>query len=76
MTNDPTDAPIHVLRNAAAEAGDLEQVAICDVALYGCPNEQTARLLAPDEQDRINALTMGAARSACARVIADWKAQS
>lgn len=35
MTNQITPAQIRKLSNEAAEAGDLEQVAICDRALAG-----------------------------------------
>lgn len=76
-----TDDQIETLRDEAGAAGDLVQVAICDVALAGglaeiaeIPHETRAALEAlgiiPEHID-----ADVRARAECARVIADAEAQ-
>lgn len=73
MSIEITTAQVASLRDAAGQAGDLVQVAICDVALDGAANEETFALLTAGQQARIAKLDMCSARAICADVIADAK---
>lgn len=69
-----TDEQISQLRREAAEAGDLVQVAICDVAL-GIYDEQKVWVDKAAAR-RVRGMTADQAREICAKVIADAAAQA
>lgn len=60
-----TDAQIEALRAEAAQHGDMSQVSLCEIALYG----------AGQARGIIGALDRTGARVECARVIAEARAQ-
>lgn len=64
-----TDGQIRALCDEAGQAGDLEMVAICNVALYGLREIDRAELTA-DQLAAIKGLRKPAARARCAEVIA------
>ncbi len=63
-----TDKQVEALRDAAGQAGDFAQVAICERALDGLDDESE---IPADEADfrRARAMTVESARAECARVI-------
>jgi hypothetical protein len=63
-----TNQQIRALRTDAAEAGDLDQVAICDVALAGVAHGHTVEASG-------RTWTQEEARAECARVVDAARAQ-
>lgn len=68
------DENIMLLRQQAAEAGDMDQVALCDRALYGTADEPGTilALVAPGHLTT----SQVEARVECARVLAEARSQS
>jgi hypothetical protein len=71
-----TDQQIRALRREALQADDIQQAAICDVALHEWTVSDALLALEPwDATRRIADLTQDEARAECARVIRDAAAQ-
>lgn len=66
-----TTAQISALRLNAAEASDMLQVAICDIALHGEIDPKVDLDSASRDKLATAAWTQDTARAECARVIAD-----
>lgn len=73
---DITDAQIEALADAAGWHADYQQVAICELALYGEISPGAIRQMgdeahSAEDRARILSMTQDEARAECARVIAE-----
>ena len=66
----PTNTQIAALRTGAAEAGDMEQVALCSLALHGRDALRGAERGTECARLFTSRRTQGSARRECAAVIA------
>ena len=65
----PTESRIRTLADEAAAAGDLEQTALCQLAVDGAVSDLTLDLLRDDERARVEKHTKQSAWDECARAI-------
>lgn len=66
-----TESQIHSLSIAAAEAGDIAQVAICDLALTGGFDRDEWSALDGRDADRVEAMTRDEAYASIVGVLND-----
>lgn len=59
---------LQALESAAAEAGDLLQAAICQVAMYGEATEATLDALDDAERAKVASYSRESARAECERI--------
>lgn len=69
------DRQIRILRKEAAQAGDADQIAICDLALEGEIDVDDYTGLSRELSSKLRSMTSAEARIECARVIAAARAQ-